>query len=396
MKLIVTTHDRFYKGPDGLYYSTSVYDYNFFLRYLRVFNEIRVVAHVERIEADKTKSMLLVSGPNLEVYELPFPHGKWNYIKSIWAIQRKIRKCYNGCDAAVLRIPDVMAFQVFFVLTRKRFPVAVEVVADPLELFSANGGKYPLRLFLKWFEYWSQRKCCQKADGVSYVTNNHLQAVYPARISYDSNRFETHYTSAGIDKHEFLKRDYPIKRTIKLIHVSTSISGKIKGHKELIEAFVKLRKNGYDINLTLVGGGALDIDINEFLLHSREKDNVILAGILNKEELEQQYKNADIFVFPSYREGLPRVVIEAMSWGLPCVASDIPGCRELLNANVLAKVGDADALTAVLRELLDNPTIMEEESERNYRESEAYFSDVVNNTRDDFYGKLKRIAEDKV
>lgn len=392
MRLLVTTHSRLYKGPDGLYYAPLVYDYDFFKRYLCVFEEIRIVAHVEDVSIEKAKTMLLVSGPHLEVFELPFPHGKWNYIKAVLAIQRRIASCYFGCDAALFRIPDIMAFQVFSTIRRKHIPIAVEVVADPLLLYGSQGGRYPFRLFLKWFEYWSQKKCCQKASCVSYVTNEYLQRVYPSKITPKSNRFESHYTSAGIDQHEKIDRDYLNKKTIRLLHVSTSISGRNKGHKELVEAFIGLRKTGYDVNLVLVGGDDLDVEIRELLAKSGESERVIFTGLLDKKQLSTEYKNADIFVFPSYREGLPRVIIEAMSWGLPCVATNIPGCKELLNESMLATVGDTESLIKILVHLLDNPKIMREESERNIQESMNYYSDVVDVIRTEFYNKLRTIA----
>lgn len=392
MRLLVTTHARLYKTPDGLYYAPLIYDYCFFKRYLRVFETVRIMAHVEGISNDEASKMLLVSGPNLEVAELPFPHGKWNYIKGAISIQKSIGCCFNGCDAVLFRLPDIMAFQAFIVARRKHIPIALEVVADPLVLYDAKGGRYPFRMFLKWFEYLAQRKCCEKADCVSFVTKYQLQKVYPTRIKPKSNRFESHYTSAGIERHNTIERKYPINKTIRLIHVATSISGRNKGHKELIEAFIALRKQGYDINLTLVGGGELDKDIRENLFSSGEFNNVVLAGTLNKEQLSQHYKDADLLVFPSYREGLPRVVIEAMSWGLPCIASDIPGCRELLNEKYLARVCDTMSLLSVMKTLLDNPEQMREESLRNIHEAEKYSSDVIESVRDEYYGQLKKLS----
>ena len=134
------------------------------------------------------------------------------------------------------------------------------------------------------------------------------------------------------------------------------------------------------------------MEIRELLAKSGESERVIFTGLLDKKQLSTEYKNADIFVFPSYREGLPRVIIEAMSWGLPCVATNIPGCKELLNESMLATVGDTESLIKILVHLLDNPKIMREESERNIQESMNYYSDVVDVIRTEFYNKLRTIA----
>lgn len=69
---------------------------------------------------------------------------------------------------------------------------------------------------------------------------------------------------------------------------------------------------------------------------------------------------ADLFVLPTYREGLPRSIVEAMSSGLPVVASDIPACRELVRdgeTGLLVPVRDARSLARALGTLLDDAAL---------------------------------------
>lgn len=396
MRLLVTTNGRIYRSPNGLYYTPLVYGYGFFQRYLNVFEKIRLVAHTEPCSEEKAKNMLLVSGPGLEVFEMPFPHGKIAYIKSAWKIQNMVKDCIKGCDAALFRIPDMLAFQIFPVARRHHIPIALEVTSNPLVLHSARGGRHPFRLILKWHDYFAVRKCCKKADCVSYVTSSYLQKIYPSKIlPSTNNRYEAHYTSANIHEHEIPLRVYPIVGSVSLLHVSASISGKTKGHREIIEAFISLRNQGYDVKLTLVGGGNLDKSIATILENSKYKEEVIFTGLVGGDELAQLYKNADIFVFPSYREGLPRAVIEAMSWGLPCVCTDIPGCRELLPSRVLVPVMDSDALVDKLKELLGNYSYLHTESQLNLNESRQYLNEYVSKARTAFYRKLKKLSENK-
>jgi len=70
------------------------------------------------------------------------------------------------------------------------------------------------------------------------------------------------------------------------------------------------------------------------------------------------YAAADALVHPSYREGVPRVVMEAAAMGLPIVASDIPGCREVITPGVtglLFRPGDSQALLRALRAMMQDP-----------------------------------------
>lgn len=393
MRILVTTNARLWKTENNQYYTPLVYGYEFFKRYLSVFETIRLVAHVEKASDEDVKKMLLVSGPGLEVFEMPFPHGAKAYLKDARTIGRLAKDCIKGCDAALFRVPDPLAFQIFPKARKAQMPIAIEVTSDPLELYSAKGGRYPLRLFIKWSHYWELKLCCKKAHCVSYVTNNYLQSVYPSGIKdSDVSRFETHYTTAGIAEHDNPVRQYPITGKITLLHVSGSIAGKVKGHKELIESFVELRKQGFELQLVLVGGGKLDDDIAFTLEKSGYKDDVTFTGLVGKERLALLYKESDVFVFPSYREGLPRVVIEAMSWGLPCVCSDIPGCRELLPSEELVPIKDTNALTNHLRKLLSSPGLMEEESRLNAKESKQYLQSAIIKVRLAFYMNLKRLA----
>jgi glycosyltransferase involved in cell wall biosynthesis len=74
-------------------------------------------------------------------------------------------------------------------------------------------------------------------------------------------------------------------------------------------------------------------------------------------DVEELLRAADIFVLPSYREGLPRSVIEAMASGLPVIASDIPACRELVDdaTGILFPRGNVDALAGALDVLIADP-----------------------------------------
>ena len=111
MRLLVTTNARLYKTSDGKFWTNMVYDYKFFLRYLNIFEEVKLVAHVEEIWIKDTSNLVRVDGPGLSVYEVPFPHGKLEYIKMYFKIQKKLKNCFQDCDAAILRIPDQLAFQ---------------------------------------------------------------------------------------------------------------------------------------------------------------------------------------------------------------------------------------------------------------------------------------------
>lgn len=95
---------------------------------------------------------------------------------------------------------------------------------------------------------------------------------------------------------------------------------KEKGFHDLVAAF-KLLKNK-DIKLVIAGDNDFDSPYSRELL-SQANENVIFTGRLNHGELASLYRNASLFVLPSYHEGLPIVLLEAMSHNRPVVVSDI-------------------------------------------------------------------------
>jgi glycosyltransferase involved in cell wall biosynthesis len=106
-----------------------------------------------------------------------------------------------------------------------------------------------------------------------------------------------------------------------------------KGIVELIEAFHNIKKKGFkNVKLMIVGGSVegdrdgLDIETIINNLPSDIKSDLYLMGL--RDDVPRMLAASDIFTLPSYREGLPRSIIEAMAMGKPIVATNIRGCRE--------------------------------------------------------------------
>jgi glycosyltransferase involved in cell wall biosynthesis len=85
-----------------------------------------------------------------------------------------------------------------------------------------------------------------------------------------------------------------------------------------------------DADLLLCGPRGDDININKLLEDCKNEINIFELGELAKQEIEIKYLESDYFIFPSTREGLPNVVLEAMSFGLPVIANKIKGVTDYL------------------------------------------------------------------
>ena len=105
---------------------------------------------------------------------------------------------------------------------------------------------------------------------------------------------------------------------------------KTKGVFDLLKISNNLHSNGIDFNLTLVGGGNAENPIKSYIKNNNLK-NVKLLGWLNSNELTKVFKNHDVFVFPSWYEGMPNVLIEAMASGLAVISSSAGVISDNLN-----------------------------------------------------------------
>lgn len=399
MKLLLTTNARLYKTPDGKYWTPVAYGYEFFERYLSVFEEIRLVAHTKACTATNAVNMLRVEGAGMSIHEVPFPHGKMQYIKMYNSIRRAVKQSVGDCDAAILRIPDQLAFQIYPYLEKNHIPVGVEVTSDSWDFFAPGTAKSLARPFLRVLWHIQQKRICSRALGTAYVTQFALQKRYPPQRALRADGFTTHYTDTNIHEEYFCApRHYSEdKEKYTVIHVAGNIGGHAKGHKELIEAVGMLKKKDVIINLVLVGAGTLSVDVLGLMDRYNLKDSVRFTGLLsNPEALRNELKDADVFVFPSYREGLPRVVVEAMACALPCVATALPGIKELLEANCLVPVKDSVALMNKMQELISDPQQLSVISRRNVKKAKDFSLVNAEKKRRAFYRKIKNSVHSNV
>lgn len=135
-----------------------------------------------------------------------------------------------------------------------------------------------------------------------------------------------------------------------------------KGHRVLLQAFAEARRKQPDARLTLVGDGperaALELQAAELQLG----DGVIFTGALGHDRLAALYERADIFCLPSFAEGVPIVLMEAMAMELPVVTSNVMGIPELVEhgrSGLVVPPARPDLLAQALLSLLEDPALRE-------------------------------------
>lgn len=133
---------------------------------------------------------------------------------------------------------------------------------------------------------------------------------------------------------------------------------KDKGINELIDAFVQISKKYSSAKLLIVGHTEADLDplLPETLHNIKFNDRIIEVGF--QKDIRPYLAIANVFTFPSYREGFPNVVLQANAMGVPCIVSDINGCNEIIKQGengVIIPVKNIQILRQQMEFFMENP-----------------------------------------
>jgi colanic acid/amylovoran biosynthesis glycosyltransferase len=136
-----------------------------------------------------------------------------------------------------------------------------------------------------------------------------------------------------------------------------------KGQAILLESLAQLKNEGVFITLTLVGMGPDEQSLRKYAEFLGIGLQVTFTGAVDQDHILNYYKAADIFILPSFAEGLPVVLMEAMAMEIPCITTAITGVPELIvngQNGLLVYAADTDGLTKAIRLLAFNPVLRQQ------------------------------------
>jgi glycosyltransferase involved in cell wall biosynthesis len=136
-----------------------------------------------------------------------------------------------------------------------------------------------------------------------------------------------------------------------------------KGHTDLIAAFVRLRDRmkDFSLRLVLVGDGPERLNLERQARESDAADHIIFCG--HRDDAKRFYGIASVFALPSYTEGTPNVLLEAMAAGVPVVATSVGGIPELVTDGkeaLLVHPANPPELATALERVLQSPVLRSE------------------------------------
>jgi glycosyltransferase involved in cell wall biosynthesis len=250
----------------------------------------------------------------------------------------------GGGEAAILHVHESswLAGLGVWLARRRRIPVLCKEATFPA--LGPLGFDTPFRKFLD-----RQRRLA------SYVVMTPAIQTSARAVGIPGNRL--HVIPNGVD----IPEEEPIRSgTEPVLYVGNFSQGAHwKAFDVLFDAWAMVLRAAPGARLTVVGGGDRAV-WEQRLRHQGAGDSVLFVGrVLDP---APHYRTASIFVLPSRVEGMSNALLEAQSWGLPAVVSDIPGNVAVVEDGVngiVVPAGDAKALAGAVVRLLEAPELRE-------------------------------------
>lgn len=239
--------------------------------------------------------------------------------------------------------------------------------------FHNNDKKYIRSVInsLKGFDYFA-------------VVSNNLKEFYENKIG----KTKCVYIPNVIDSLPSKKSDLKGNNIITIGRLSEE-----KGQKDLIDVVIIVKEEIPDIKLYLVGDGPLKESLEEYVRKLDLTKNIVFTGFLDKKGKEKYIMDSSIFVLPSYTESFGLVLIEAMSYGLPCIAFDSSdGAKELLkdDTGILIENRDKNLMAQEIINLINNKQKLNEYSKKEYKYCQRY---LLSNVKNEWLNLLKGVEE---
>ncbi len=355
-------------------------------RYLPVFDEIIVSARVKDMkhsEIVKKRGYTISNGDSVRIV----PVTDYNIVTDVFTkrkkILRQLENIINQADCVIIRMPSPLSDLACDLCRKKNKKYAIEMVACAWDGYMHHG--HWAGPIVAPYMYFRTKRQCHKATRVLYVTSKFLQNRYPTS-GKTINASNVIINDTNVDVLE--KRIEKIKNSDNnsyILGMVGTLELESKGHIIALKALKLLKEDYPNIKFEILGKGEgkkLRQKIEKLGLNK----NVILKGTLpSGDPVLQWMDNIDILVIPSFQEGLPRVLIEAMSRACPAVGSNAGGIPELIDSRVIHKKGNYRKLYQDLKLIIENRDITIELAKQNFQNAKQYTKSKLDKKRKMFW-----------
>jgi glycosyltransferase involved in cell wall biosynthesis len=241
--------------------------------------------------------------------------------------------------------------------------------------------------------WWLAKKVCAPLTdhyiSVSEIISKKAIAAGIAR----PERFTTIYSGMELDwflranlNGDAVRREFGIPQGAPVVGKIARLFP-LKGHDQLFDAAPEIVRQNPKVRFFLIGDGILQEHLKERARKDGILENFVFAGLIPRERIPEMLAAMDVVVHTSLREGLARVLPQALAMGKPCVSFDIDGAPEVVIPNqtgYLITPGDSAGLASAIARLLEDPELRRQMGEAGRRRVDPDFRAEV---------MVQRIAE---
>ncbi|HEX9931426.1 MAG TPA: glycosyltransferase [Allosphingosinicella sp.] len=387
--IAILCEERFHE-VGGEIYGSNAFGRSYWQRYGDVFGNLVVIARVETRDRVAQAAEPL-AGAVLDLRPLPSFRGPARLLPKLPGVLGALRRTTRGVDGFIVRWPGTLTLLALPYLLASGKPIAVEVVGDSRAVFRSGVGGLASAVLAR-LAAAAGKHLFAAASAVTYVTERHLQAHYPA----PPGAIEAAFSDVVLADGDLAARPRPAadfeSEPARLLFAGTMEQG-YKGINVLLDAAARLDADGADFELRIAGAGRLEAAVRARIAALALERRVAMLGRISRPALRAEMDRCHLFLVPSLTEGLPRTIVEAMARAAPVLASDVGGIPELLPPHCLVPPGDAAALAAAIADRLARPAALAAMSNANLAGAARFTEAATAPARRSFYLAFRALAE---
>jgi len=335
------------------------------------------------VDRDDSRLVALSNVANGEVLSLP--NSKKRLTR--WLLQwPAIWECIREADVVCVTMPTESGFLAAMASRLARKPLLVQVIGDWREaVLYAGRSSPPVRTFKSWIAEWMTRLTLRAARLI--FTQGQVLFEKCAAINPVATRSDIVHTTLA--EGTFARREKGgFHDPVRILSVCRLAPG--KGLNILASAIRSLREKGLRLEWWCVGEGPAANTLKELTESLGISDCVRFFGhVLHGRDLFELYRQSDMFVLPSFHEGIPNVILEAMANSMPVVSTDVGSIRQVIAhgvEGVLLPAGEPQLLADAIYRVVSNYEMAHEMGRAAYERAKRYKPDV-------FSGQHRRLIE---
>jgi len=378
-------HDHFYYRDEDVVLSKGQYHLSIWDRYLKRFDHLKIIGRDGGI-ADQHEAGINTSSRDGVSFDL-FPN--FNSLRGLLFgrkhIKNTIAELVSNHDVIILRGTSEIGSMAFAQAKRQGKYIVMEVVSCAWDELWYHGS-LKAKLYAP-YRFYKQRQLAKDADATFYVSREFLQKRYPSCAPLIAA------VSDVVVGHDDLYERPTIPQAPFKIGMIGTLKNRLKGVQVAIEACHILKSKGIEnFSFHVLGPGDAQPwqeKVNDLGL----KNHVFFDGIRESGvPVLKWLQDLDIYIQPSFQEGLPRAVVEAMAQSLPVIGSDAGGIPELIDRAWIFKRGKSSVLADKIETMINDENIMRHQSRKNLVTAKNYIYEDLMKTRDEFWTNVKTKA----